>query len=118
MRRSDAGAGYGKAIVVLLFLGVVAYVGIKFIPVYVANYEMENYIHDLAIQMSARPTTAEAIQDNVVSKAQDLGLPITKEDVKVRITTRVTIDLDYQVPIDLKVYTWVLHFAPSSENVL
>jgi len=118
MRRSDTGAGYGKAIVVLLFLAAVAYVGVKFIPVYVANYEMQNYIHDLAIQMSVRPATVEAVQNNVLSKAQDLELPITREEIKVKITTRVIIDLDYQAPIDLKVYTLVLHFTPSSENVM
>jgi hypothetical protein len=29
---------------------------------------------------------------------------------------RVTVSLDYTVPVDLKVYTLNLHFTPSAEN--
>jgi YbbR domain-containing protein len=118
MRWFDAGKGYGKLIISVLVLGVIGFCAAKVVPVYVANYEMQDYIRALAVQMSAKPSPADVILNDVLSKAEDLGLPITKENVKVRITSRVTIDVDYQVPVDLKVYIWVLHFAPSSENVL
>jgi hypothetical protein len=52
----------------------------------------------------------------VVAYAQDLGLPITPENVKVSVSSRVTIDVDYTVPIDLSVYTLQLHFTPSAED--
>ncbi|MBI1939884.1 MAG: hypothetical protein HYS33_00090 [Acidobacteria bacterium] len=46
-----------------------------------------------------------------------MDLPIAREDVKVSVTSSgVTIDLDYTVPVDLQVYTWVLHFTPSASN--
>jgi hypothetical protein len=118
MRRSDTGKGYGKLLVSVLVLGVIGFCAAKIVPVYIANYKLEDYIRALAVQMSAKPSPPDVILDDVLSKAQDLELPVTKENVKVRIATRVTIELDYQVPIDLKVYTLVLHFAPSSENVL
>jgi hypothetical protein len=41
---------------------------------------------------------------------------VTAENVKVTITTKVNIDLDYMVPVDLKVYTMMLHFTPSAED--
>jgi hypothetical protein len=28
----------------------------------------------------------------------------------------VTVNIDYTVPVDFKVYTWQLHFTDSSEN--
>jgi len=119
MRHYDTGKGYPKAIVALLVLAAVAYVGTKVVPIYIANYEMQDFIRQLSVQMSARGgATVEMVQNAVLSKAQDLGLPMTRENVKVRIAGSVSVALDYQVPVDLKVYTWVLHFTPSSENVL
>ncbi|HEY6290230.1 MAG TPA: hypothetical protein VI455_01535 [Terriglobia bacterium] len=29
---------------------------------------------------------------------------------------RVKINVDYTVPVDLKVYTWSIHFTPSAES--
>jgi hypothetical protein len=118
MRRSDTGKGYGKLLFSLLVLGIIGFCAAKVVPVYVANYKLQDYIKALAVQMSARPSPADVILNDVLSKAQDLELPVTKENVKVRMATRVIIDVDYQVPVDLKVYILVLHFAPSSENVL
>jgi hypothetical protein len=118
MRWSDTGKGYGKLLLSLLILALVGFCAAKIVPVYLANYNLQDYIRALAVQTSAKPSPPEVIVDDVVSKAQDLGLPVTKDNVKVRIGSRVIIDVDYQVPVDLKVYVWVVHFAPSSENVL
>ena len=53
----------------------------------------------------------------MVAKARDLELPVQNDNVKVVVTSsRVTIDLDYVAPIDLKVYTLNLHFRPSADN--
>lgn len=116
MRHSDSGAGRGKLIGTLAVLLAVAYVAIKTIPVYVHNYELHDYIGQLAIQATVSRAPAEGIRNNVVAKAQDLNLPVSPENVKVQAGHNVTILVDYTVPIDLKVYTWVLHFKPSAEN--
>jgi predicted membrane protein len=116
---SDTGVGRLKIIFVLLVLGAIAYTAIKVVPVYMSNYEVADYIRQLAIKSSVERVNAETVRDHVVKHARDQGLPVTNDNVTVTITSgKVRIDMDYSVPIDLKVYTWVLHFTPSSEDVL
>ena len=118
-RPSDSGAGSLKLIFVLLVLGAVAYVAIKTIPVYVNAYEVQDYIRQLAIKASVERVKPEAIQDQVVAYAVEKDLPVTRDNVNVRINRgKVRIDMDYTVPVDLRVYTLSLHFTPSSEDVI
>lgn len=117
MRRSDSGRGRGRLIVELTVLGALVYVGIKAVPVYVQNYELSDYIRQLAVQATVQRSKAEVIQQQVVVFAQNLDLPVDRDNVQVAVGgSAVTIALDYSVPVDLSVYTWVLHFSPSAEN--
>jgi len=94
-------------------------VAIKTIPVYVNTYEVQDYIRQLAIKASVERVKPEAIQDQVTAHAVEKDLPVTRDNVKVTINgSKVRIDMDYTVPVDLKVYTLSLHFTPSSEDVL
>ena len=118
-RPSDSGIGSLRIIFVFLVLGAVAYVAIKTIPVYVNNYEVQDYIRQLAIKASVERVRAEAVQDQVVAHAGEKDLPVTRDNVNVTINgSKVRIDMDYTVPVDLKVYTLSLHFTPSSEDVI
>ncbi len=118
MRASDSGVGITKTILVLLFLGIVAFVAIKTIPPYVGNYELQDHIRQLCIEAAAapRPPAADDLRNNVVKFAQDQGLPVSPDNVKVTVAGKISIELDYSVPVDLKVYTVVLHFTPTAEG--
>jgi len=116
MRRTERGAGRAKLIVVLLILAAAAYCGIKIVPIYVSNYELNDKIRQLAIQATVDHSSAQAVQDRVLDYAKELGLPVTRENVTVQVGPTVVISVDYTVPIDLKVYTLNLHFTPSAEN--
>lgn len=116
MRRSEKGAGSAKLIFAIIILSLVGWTAYKVIPIYVANYELNDDIHQLAIQATVDRSSADAVQSKVLSYAKDLDLPVTREDIKVSVGTRVTIDLDYTVPIDLKFYTFDMHFTPSAAN--
>ena len=116
MRCSDRGAGRGKAMFTLAILVAIGYVAIKTIPVYIHNYELHDYIRQLAIQATVNRAPADHVRDDVVAYGRDLDLPLNPDNVKVQAGNKVTIDIDYQVSIDLKVYTWKLHFTPSAEN--
>ena len=118
-RPSDSGVGSLRALFALLVLGAVVYVAVKTVPIYVNNYEVQDYIRQLAIKASVERVRPEAIQDQVTAHAVEQDLPVTRDDVKVTIRGgKVRIDMDYTVPVDLKVYTLSLHFTPSSEDVL
>jgi cell division protein FtsL len=118
MRRSEEASGRFKALVSLAFLAAVIFAAIKILPVYVNNYQLQDHIRQLSIQLAVRtkPATPDEIRDEVVAFAQDHGVPLTADNVKVTITSHIMINVDYTVPVDLMVYTFRLHFTPSAEN--
>lgn len=117
MRCTDSGRGYLNLIVAVVVLLSLAYAGIKIVPVYVNNFELQDHMRQVAIRATVERTSMEAIQNSILEFAHDVDLPITRDDVKITYSgTRIIIDLDYKVPIDLKVYTLELHFTPSAEN--
>ncbi|MGH9430882.1 MAG: hypothetical protein ACRD3T_05010 [Terriglobia bacterium] len=117
MSTLDSGRGRLKGIITLVILAAIVYFAVKTIPVYVQNYELADYIQNLAVQATVSRAPGPDIQRNVVDKAHSLGLPVTFDDVHVSSTMDgVKILVDYLVPIDLMVYTLPLHFKPSAEN--
>lgn len=116
MRPSESGVGRAKAISAILFLIAVAYCGWKIIPIYVNNYELNDDIRQLAIQSTVDRSSAEQVQNKVLKYAKDLDLPVTREDVTVQVGNIVTINVDYIVPIDFKVYVWNKEFVDSVRN--
>lgn len=117
MRATDAGKGYLKAVWVFLVLFCAGYAGYKILPVYVNNFELEGYLRDQTPYWLSNRTPSDGVRNNILAKAQELDLPISKDQVQVEANAaRVVVSIDYTVSIDLKVYTLTLHFTPHSEN--
>jgi hypothetical protein len=117
MRFSETGAGRIKTVLSIVFLVFVIYSGIKIIPVYVNSYELDDYIREQTPYWLTQRARPEVIQKSILDKAQDLGLPVTADQVQVEAPgSIVTVNLDYTVPVDLIVYTLQLHFTPSAQN--
>jgi hypothetical protein len=107
-----------KAILSLAFLGIVAYCALKIAPVYVNNYQFQDYLNNTAVDATVRQPQPrpEDLQAQIYSKAESLGLPVERQDIKVSVGQTVTIDVAYEVYVDLKIYTLPLHFTPSAKN--
>ena len=117
MRPSDSGRITFKAIFWLAFLAALIYSSFKIIPVYISDYQLNDYIYSQTPYWVTQHAPADAILRNVLAKAQDLELPLAAEDVTVNSNqNKVTVNVDYHVPVDLKVYTLQLHFTHSNEN--
>jgi hypothetical protein len=117
MRLSESGRITFKAIISLAFVGAVIYTGFMTLPVYVNNYQLQDYLTSQTPYWVTQHVSADAVRANVLAKAQDLDLPIGAEEVTVDANAnKVSVSIDYNVPVDLKVYTLELHFTPSSEN--
>ena len=103
----------------MAFLAAIIFVAIKTLPAYVNNYQLQDHIRQLSTQLAVRtrPATPDEVRNEVVAFAQDHGIPLTADNVKVVISRRVSIIVDYTVPVDLSVYTLKLHFTPSAENL-
>ena len=116
-RSAERGQGKLKAIIVtaVLLLGVLA--GVKAIPPYVAEYQLNDKIQEIARFGIVNHDSEEMIKEKVFKTMEDLEIPATKDNIKVTAgSSRVTISIDYTVPVDILFYHVELHFTPSSEN--
>ena len=114
---SQRGEGKLKAIIItaILIMGVMA--GVKVIPPYVAEYQLNDKIQEIARFGIVNHDSEESIKEKVFKTMEDLEIPATKDNIKVTAgSSRVTIAVDYTVPVDILFYHVDLHFTPSSEN--
>ncbi len=117
MRPSESGRITLKGILTLAFFVAIIYSGAKILPIYVDNYELQDYIQTQTPYWLTQRVSAEAIKKTVLAKAEDLDLPVEEEDITVEANQfKVSVSIDYIVPVDLKLYLLQLHFTPSSEN--
>ena len=116
-QRAQRGEGKLKAIIVtaILVIGVIA--AWKVVPPYSAEYQLADKIQEIARFAVVNRQTEEQIRETVFKTIQDLEIPAKREDIKVTTSTsKVTILVDYTVPVDILMYHLDLHFTPSSEN--
>jgi len=116
-KRAQRGEGKLKAIIVtaILVIGVIA--AWKVVPPYSAEYQLADKIQEIARFAVVNRQTEEQIRETVFKTIQDLEIPAKREDIKVTASTsKVTIVVDYTVPVDILMYHVDLHFTPSSEN--
>lgn len=117
--RSDAQRGDGrlKAIVYTVVVVFGFYAAYKLIPPYMAEYQLSDKMQEEARFAVVNRHGEEQIRETIFKEAQDLEIPITREEIKVAASASVVkISVDYTVPVDLMVYKMELHFTPSSEN--
>ena len=107
-----------KAILALAFLAAVGFCALKIVPVYVENYQFQDYLNHAAVDATVRQPQPrpEDVQAEIYAKAESLGLPVERQDIKVTVGRTVTLQVRYEVNVDLKIYTLPLHFSLSAEN--
>jgi hypothetical protein len=116
-RRAQRGGGRIKAIAFTAILVFGVFAAFKLLPPYINEYQLADKMQEQARFGVVNRYTEEQIRETVFKEAQDLDVPIKKEEIKVLASPSVVrISLDYRVPIDLLVYKMELHFTPSSEN--
>ncbi|MGA9142138.1 MAG: DUF4845 domain-containing protein [Candidatus Acidiferrales bacterium] len=106
-----------KLVLMLMVLGSMVFAGIKILPVYVNNYQMQDAIESEARFAIGNRLGAKDVRDNVWKKVTEIGIPAEQDDLKV-VTTQgtVQISLDYSVPVDLLVYKFTLDFHDHADN--
>jgi hypothetical protein len=110
-----------KLVLILGLLACGVYVCAEIIPPYFANYEFQDTI-DTEARLGTYSTKSEdAIRDAVFRRAQDLEIPVSKEQIKVQRTGSqgtgtVVIETEYNVHVDLPGYPMDLDFHPASKN--
>ncbi|MBI3668821.1 MAG: DUF4845 domain-containing protein [Acidobacteria bacterium] len=118
MRGAQRGGALLKAIFWTAVLVAVLYAGFKVVPIYFANYQLQDKMQTEARFAVVNRRTDEELRKIIFKEIQDQNIPARREDIKILENTQraVRIQVDYTVPVDLKVYQFDLHFTPSAEN--
>ena len=100
---------------------VVAFLGIKILPVFFSNYEFEDFLKEEALHSTYSNRSEDDIRDGVIKHARDYDIALTAKQVRVSRTGMngngtLTIEADYTVPVELPLYTTTVEFHPSSKN--
>src|SRR5271165_3838528 len=91
-----------KLIFTLAIMGSMVFAAVKVAPVYFANYQFQDAIDsESRFALTGYPKrNAEDIRDDIMKKAQDLGIPARRDAIQVNLGNgTVDISLDYAVPI-------------------
>jgi hypothetical protein len=114
---SQRGGSGVKLFLLLVFLGSMIFVGVKMLPIYVNNYQMQDAIESEARFAIGNRLGTKDIRDNVWKKVNEIGIPADQESLKVTANQgAVQISLDYSVPVDLLVYKFTLDFHDHADN--
>jgi hypothetical protein len=96
-------------------LAGLALFAILFLPIYVHNLELQNFVADMAARADTPSRSDDLLRTWVLDKAHQLDLPIRADNVKIaRSVEGLRIDVRYQVRVDLPGYTVNLHFYPGA----
>ena len=106
-----------KALIWTVILIAGLYTGYKLIPVYFANYQLQDKMLEIARFATVNNMTEEKVRDAVFREVKEREIPARREDIKVSMSQRgVTISLNYTVHVDLILLQRELQFSPSVEN--
>ena len=107
-QRELGGARIGAVIWILMF-AVLVVVSKEAIPVKIKTSQLEDFMVELAKFSTREPD--EKLQRRILEKADELQLPLVKDDVTVhKANGRVRMRAQYEIPLVFPFYTYVWHF--------
>lgn len=118
LRSKERGGGKLNLLLTLLIVGALVFAGVKVIPVYVNNYELQDSMETEARFAVANRATPVQIRQEVWKKVVELGVPAKQDNLKVTYGQDglIQLTLDYSVSIDLVVYQWNKDFHIKADN--
>ncbi len=102
---SERGESKAGCLIWTVVLAAGILISVRVIPIKIATIELKDKMEDAA-QLMPRGTVKQ-YQTFIVQRAQELNLPVTKKEVKVKkYPNRVVMDVSFTVPLDLIVTTY------------
>ena len=87
---------------------IVVLVSIKVAPIMIHVGELDKEISNLADRANRREYTDQRIRRDILEKAEQLDLPVTKKSVDIRRTSnRIKVTVRYTISIDFPGYTYI-----------
>jgi hypothetical protein len=113
----ERGGSRVKLFLLLVLLGSMIFAGVKILPIYVNNYQMQDAIESEARFAIGNRLADKDIRDHIWRKVNEIGIPADEDSLKVTANQgAVKISLDYTVPVDLLVYKFTLDFHDHADN--
>jgi len=110
MSHRERGDSKIPLILMILFLAAIIFVLVKVVPTRINAYEYKDFMENYA-RNDCWQRNEEQIKKDLLEKAATLELPIKAENIKVdRRGTSITLEASFDIPVDLKVKTWVFHY--------
>ena len=110
MSHAERGDSKIPLIIMILLLAAVIFVLIKVVPARVNAYEFKDFM-DTYARNECWQRNEDQIRKDLLVKAASLELPLKSENIGVnRRGSSITLTAKFDVPVDLKVRTWVLHY--------
>ncbi|HEV2419662.1 MAG TPA: hypothetical protein VGX94_17840 [Terriglobia bacterium] len=114
-RRREFGGGSFGLIVTLVILAAIGYIAYQVVPIYVHNYELNNYLNEVALEAVSNRIKVDDVPAAVVERCEALNLPVELGDVNMDSGgNAINIHVAYTAPVQLLSYTWVIHFTASA----
>jgi hypothetical protein len=114
-RYGERGASRIKTLIFLLIVVSILYFAAKVIPIYFANFQLQDKMRDEALYAQANRHTARDVQEAILTEAHGLDLPVSADQVNVEMTPEGTrISANYTVTVDLPFYQLTLHLTPAA----
>jgi len=113
--RGEGQFGCLVGLVILLIVGLIAY---KMIPIKVKAADLRETIVDES--KSAGQHHDPQIRKQILTKAEQLGLPVSDNDVNIKRSGgnigNIQISVHYTVPVEFPGFTYQWHFSVETDN--
>lgn len=115
LRRGERGESKLGCLFGLIVLALAVLVAWKMIPVKVKAAELRQVVSDEA--KAAGTHNDEKIKGAIMQKVYDTKLPVPEDAVKIsRNAGEITVDVEYDVPIDFPGFTYKWHQHHHAQN--
>lgn len=116
-RRRQRGEGMFGVLIALIVLFVAATAGFKIIPLHIHGAEMFDAMNEAANFGGLKPI--EKLQDELLTKAQEIRVPVKPQDVSVlRNGGYIIVQVRYQETVDVFTFKYVYKFDKKVEKLV
>lgn len=106
-----------KALLLIAILCSALYVGSQVAPAVYSYYQFQNDLEQAVITESYSTRSEGEIQDSIVARGHDYGIPIRPDQIKVRRDgTELSISAEYTVHFDIPIHPFDLTFTTAKKN--
>ena len=115
-RNSERGGATLKFVLVMAIIGLVAYAGYQFIPVFYHSYEVKDLMQKYVDQAVAIGQPASWIKDQLVKSSPEYGIPADAVITPAQADGHLEVRVQYTLPIEFPGYTYNYEFDNTAKS--